>query len=60
MSSKGIKPWWENSYSSPNEKYEFLRAIGGASGPQKNNALLALLAGYVGGRILAKRRSDNK
>lgn len=61
MSSKGNKPWWEtSSYKTPNEQYEFMRAIGGAEGPQKRNVLLTVIAGYVGGRLLAKRESGSK
>lgn len=60
MSSKGNKPWWEKTFDTSNERVEFMRSVGGATGPQKNNVILAVIAGYVGGRLLAKRKSDKQ
>lgn len=61
MSSKDWKPWWEVAAKIPSadERYQFLRGVGGAKSSGPSNILLALLAGYVGGKI-AQRKPGEK
>jgi hypothetical protein len=62
MSSKDWKPWWERVGDIPNpqERREFIRAVGGAIKPTfGQEVLLSIIAGYVGGKI-AQRTGDEK
>jgi hypothetical protein len=50
--SKDWKPWWEKTFDTPQERDEFIRGLSGAT-PSSNKSsgiLLALIAGYVGGK----------
>lgn len=61
MSANNWSPWWQQvGNKSANEREEFVRGVFGK--PAKSNSeniLLALIAGYVGGRI-AKRTGNDK
>jgi hypothetical protein len=62
MSSNGPKPWYVRAaeMSDPREREEFIRGIGGAkTNTFGHDLLLALVAGYVGGKI-AQRGGDKK
>lgn len=51
------KPWWEKmtELSTPAEKEEFLKGIGGAKPNSGSGILYAIIAGYVGGRIANRK-----
>jgi hypothetical protein len=63
MSSKDWKPWWERAADihNPQERQEFIRAVGGATKPTStfgHDLLLSIIAGYVGGKVA--QRTGNK
>jgi hypothetical protein len=51
--SKDWKPWWEKTFDTPQEHEEFLRGLAGARpiSNKSSGVLLALVAGYVGGKV---------
>lgn len=54
------KPWWEKmtELSTPAEKEEFLRGLGGAPARNGTGILYAIIAGYVGGRAAQRKPKD--
>lgn len=61
MSSKDWKPWWEKvaDINDPNERQEFMRGVGGASKTTfGTQVILALIAGYVGGKVAERTGKD--
>ena len=55
------KPWWERitELSTPAEKEEFLRGVGGGKPFNSTSLIYSVIAGYVGGRI-SQRKSGKK
>jgi hypothetical protein len=55
--SSDYKPWWEKmaELSTPAEKENFLRGVGGASANGGSKILYAIIAGYVGGKIAQRK-----
>lgn len=62
MSNNNYRPWWEKvgEFNTPAEKEEFIRGLSGITKPTgTGGVILAILAGYVGGKI-AQRTGKNK
>lgn len=51
------KPWWAKTadFDTQHEKEEFLRGVVGPKPLNKQAIVTGILAGYIGGRIAAKR-----
>jgi hypothetical protein len=55
--SSNYKPWWEKmaELSTPAEREEFLKGVGGAPAQSGTGILFAIIAGYLGGKVTQRK-----
>lgn len=57
MSQSNWKPWWEKvaELDTPHERAEFVRGVAGYKPRNHQSLFVGLIAGYVGGKIAARK-----